>query len=275
MGREQGAAGLSGADPLHRIARREAVEDPVALVVAHPDDETLGAGAVMPLFRRLLIIQVTDGAPRNLADARAAGFDSAESYAAAREQELEAALAAGGVRAARLVLGVADQGASLAMAGIARDIAGVLRRHGARAVFTHPYEGGHPDHDATAFCTRAAAGLLGAEAPALIEMPFYHAGPEGWSVGRFLPGGPEPVVLQLDEDERARKRAMIAAFASQAATLSQFPVEQESLRPAPDYDFAAPPHPGTLLYERYGWGMDGARWRALAAEARAALERPA
>lgn len=241
------------------------------MVAAHPDDETIGAGAALPLFRRLLLVHVTDGAPRNGADARAAGFATAAGYAAARRRELDAALAAGGVSAERAGLDAADQGASARMAELARALADLLRRHGARAVLTHPYEGGHPDHDAVAFCVHAAGSLLareGADAPTVAEMAFYHAGPDGWVVGRFLPNGAPPTVAALTEGERARKRAMLDAFATQAATLARFPAADEAFRPAPAYDFAAPPHAGALLYEHFPWGMDGARWRRLAAVAR-------
>ncbi|MBP0443615.1 PIG-L family deacetylase [Roseomonas sp. SSH11] len=273
MGREQGRARLSAGALLTRLARREPLEDPVAIVVAHPDDETLGAGGVMPLFRDLLLLQVTDGAPRNLEDARAAGFSTAEDYAEARERELQAALRVAGVAPGRVRLGAADQGASLNMPAIARAMAAHLARHGTRWVLTHAYEGGHPDHDATAFCVQAAAALLargGGEAPAILEMPFYHAAPDGWAIGRFLPGPPH-TVLQLTEGERARKRAMIDAFTTQAGVLGQFPLDNELFRQAPAHDFTAPPHEGQLLYERHGWGMGGQRWRALVAEASLAL----
>jgi hypothetical protein len=50
--------------------------------------------------------------------------------------------------------------------------------------------------------------------------------------------------------------------------LALFPAGDEVFRPAPDYDFAAPPHAGALLYERFPWGMDGPRWRRLASDAR-------
>jgi hypothetical protein len=64
---------------------------------------------------------------------------------------------------------------------------------------------------------------------------------------------------------------MLDAFATQAATLARFPVGDEVFRPAPAHEFATPPHAGPLLYERFPWGMDGARWRRLAAEARREL----
>jgi N-acetylglucosamine malate deacetylase 2 len=246
------------------------VEEPVAVVVAHPDDETIGAGATLPLFRRLLLVYATDGAPRNLVDARAAGFATAGDYAAARRRELDAALAAGGVRAERAGLGAADQGAAFRLAELSRALAALFQRHGTQAVLTHPYEGGHPDHDSVAFCARAAVSLLargGGDAAVVAEMAFYHTAPEGWAVGQFLPGGPSPTVVALTGEERARKRAMLDAFASQAATLARFAASHEVFRPAPIYDFRFPPHAGALLYERFAWGMDGARWRRLALEA--------
>ena len=61
---------------------------------------------------------------------------------------------------------------------------------------------------------------------------------------------------------------MFRPFATQAPLLVPFPLAHVALRPAPAYDVSAPPHPGTLHYERFDWGMTGARWRELAARAR-------
>ena len=210
---------------------------------------------------------MTDGAPRSGHDARAAGHASTAAYAAARRAELDAALAAGGVAAERVELGVADQGATAAMAETARRLAVLFAEHRVEAVLTHAYEGGHPDHDAAAWSVREAV-RLGPARPDVVEMLSYHAKPGGGiETDRFLPG-PEPVTIPLSNAEQARKRAMLACFASQAATLAAFGTGHEAFRPAPRYDFTAPPHPGPAYYDGFDWGMTSAAWRDAARGAR-------
>ena len=247
------------------------MQQPVAVVVAHADDETIGAGACLKLFEALTIVHVTDGAPRNLHDAHTAGFASAGAYAKARQAEFAAAMQAGGVAPHTVKLGVADQAASLSMRAIAQSLAALFQREATRLVLTHPYEGGHPDHDATCRAVHAACAQLGDAAPQLIEMAFYHAPGGIMQTGGFLPG-PAPTVLTLSATEQARKRAMLACFTTQQATLAAFATTHEPFRPAPRYDFTQPPHSGTLHYERHDWGMTGARWRALAAQQPARLQ---
>ena len=119
-------------------------------------------------------MHVTDGAPRDGHDARNYGFATVADYAAARRRELDAALRAGdAARLRRLGLGIPDKEASQDLAGLARRIAETLRVEQPVVVFTHAYEGGHPDHDAAAFAVYAACRLVDAP-PAIVEMPFYH-----------------------------------------------------------------------------------------------------
>ena len=57
---------------------------------------------------------------------------------------------------------------------------------------------------------------------------------------------------------------MMQAYASQRLVLENFPIHEERLRLAPEYDFSEPPHEGKLWYEFMAWQMTGARWRELA-----------
>lgn len=245
----------------------------VTVVAAHPDDEIAGCGG---LLRRLSdrgatieFVHVTDGAPRNMKDARAAGIGSREAYARARRLELASALRAGDIRVARaFVLGAVDQEASFELARLSRTIEDILGRTLPDVVVTHPYEGGHPDHDATAFAVHTAAARLGRPGASILEFTSYHLGPEGIRAGLFLerPEVPERIV-DLKAGERRAKVAMLERFTSQRRVLDQFPVAPERVRSAPCYDFSAPPHSGKLFYELFDWGMTGEVWRARAAEA--------
>lgn len=261
------------------LAALAAGDDPSAavrtvLVMAHPDDETVGLGAQLPQLRQARLVTVTDGAPRDLRDARAAGFARAADYAAARRRELEEAMTLAGIARDRLAsLGIADQGAALALAELTRRLADLL--DGAALVVTHPYEGGHPDHDATAFAVHAACALIGRRgrpAPDIVEASFYHDRGGAMATGAFLPAGNVRAVrFDLDAARRDLKRRMVACFATQQAVLAPFPLDRELLRPAPAYRFTSSPA-AAALYDRFDWGMRSERWRTLAAAALAELD---
>jgi LmbE family N-acetylglucosaminyl deacetylase len=247
------------------------------VIVAHPDDEVLGAGSRLLRLRGARFLHVTDGAPRSMYDAVLAGFSTRHDYSQARFRELQTALDWAGIPSAQCRrLEIADQEASLHLTELAQAVAEVLRAESPELVLTHPYEGGHPDHDATAFAVHTACCLLRRErrqVPAIVEMAFYHQGPAGLVVAEFLPGHREEVMLlNLSEAAANFKRQLLACFVTQRRTLSLFPVEIEQYRLAPRYDFTEAPHAGPLYYEHFDWGMQGQRWRALAAAALQTLE---
>ena len=249
---------------LERIAIAPVVDEPVAVVVAHPDDETLGLGARLSHLRRLTLIHLTDGAPLDPADAQRAGHATRERYAAARRVELTAALAAAGASPERrLAYDIPDQQAVHRLPELTKRLAADLASQA--AVVTHTYEGGHPDHDAAALAVQQACASLGDAAPLRLEFAGYHLGPKGAVSGVFHDD--DGVVCAADEQDRSRKRAALAAFASQAAVLARFAGVPERLRLAPTYDFAEPPAPGRCLYDTYGWRLDSVGWRDAAAHA--------
>jgi N-acetylglucosamine malate deacetylase 2 len=233
-----------------------------AVVVAHPDDETIGCGAQLPRFSYVTVIHLTDGAPRSLTDAKARGFATAEAYAAARSGELRAAMGLAGISERLVALGWPDQESAQHLDEIATELSKWLA--GTDIVLTHAYEGGHPDHDTAALAVWAACALLrraGESAPAVIEMPLYHLGQEGWMRQVFVPAtGPEEIAVELTPEERRLKREMFAAHASQADVLANFGTAVERFRRAPRYDFSRLPNGGKLLYEDWNWGINGARW---------------
>lgn len=262
----------------HLCAPRAGLSDApsVLVVAAHPDDETLGLGTRLPRLPRATLLHLTDGAPRERRWWGDPTLPSREAYARVRRQELRAALALAGVGPERTrTLGLADQEASLDLAGLARRVAEVMAELRPEVVLTHPYEGGHPDHDAAAFAVRAACELPPSSAPppVVLEFTSYHARGSRVALCEFLPAeeGVEEASVSLSAPERELKTRMIAYFASQWKTLQPFPVEIERFRTAPCHDFTRPPHPGPLHYERFEWGVTGEEWRRRAGEALTAL----
>ena len=211
------------------------------IIAAHPDDETIGLGGQIHRFRDPFFVHLTDGAPQG----------SPPDYAATRRAELEAALDIAGFRGRSIRLGFTDQGCWSTVAEIASELRRVIAGLRPSAIYTHPYEGGHPDHDSAAFAVQAAAGAV-----PRFEFTSYHNSPAGIKTGAFLPGAEHvPCAFVLSEADRERKRRMFVCFASQRDMLKNFAIGVELVRRAPVYDFERRPHEGVLYYETQPWGV--------------------
>lgn len=235
------------------------------LVFAHPDDEIIAAGGRLERFRDAMFVCVTDGAPRDGHDVARAGFDAPAGYAAARRQERRAAFALASMLETDVrELGIEDQRAAYRLGEIVHALSSLMDSFPPVAVITHPYEGGHPDHDATAFAVARACAAQRSK-PLRIEAAFYHMGPQGIETGSLLPPHRHLVTRVLTAPEAERKAAMLRCFTTQQETLQYFRTDYEMYRIAPDYDFTQPPHESPLFYEKFDWGISAERFRQLTA----------
>lgn len=231
----------------------------VLVAVAHYDDEVIGASALLAQRRwPVRVLHVTDSAPLDLRYARRARFPAREEYAVARRREMLDAVRLAGLPARRCrVLDIPDQEAPRRVPQVAEAIGRVIAR-GRWRVFTHAYEGGHPDHDACAMAARLAVDGVGdAE---LFEMPYYHAARGVMVAAEFIDAA-GAIDRRLGRLAVARRRAMFDCFASQAHVFARFPPDREPYRLAPKYDFGMPPHPGKLYYETRPLGWTWREWR--------------
>ncbi|MES2179731.1 MAG: PIG-L deacetylase family protein [Gemmatimonadota bacterium] len=255
------AKALSSGEPLQLL-----------IVVAHPDDEAIGAGALLRHYPSATIAHLTDGGGVGEHTAVARGFECRADYATARRAEVLAALSLVGIPDQRVrALGIPDGEAGHRLLECCQEVIDLIDDVRPDVVLTHPYEGGHSDHDATAFAVHLAAGVLRREggcAPIILELTSYHNSNGERVRGRFLPrDGVRVRTIQLDPCAQALKTGMFAAFTSQRDVVDKFPVDAERFRVAPRYLFTEAPHLGVLDYERFCGSITGKAWREMAAKA--------
>lgn len=244
-----------------------------SVIVAHSCDEIIGAGGLISRLREVTILHVT-GSPRK--PSPAAGLASQSEHDEARTNACISALALANVGSDRVIeMGLIDIREPHSLVTLSREIAGFFQRFRPEIVLTHPYDGGHPDHDATAFATHAAMRLMqhnGFEPPALFEMALHPSKDGQKRELDFFPGSwRETTTFVLDQKTRNLKRQMFDCVVAQEDTLRGTILSLEKFRRAPDYDFSVAPNAGKPAYESFNSEMTGARWQALACKALAEL----
>lgn len=241
-----------------------------AVIVAHPADEVIGAGCLISKLAEVSVLHITDGAPPDDETAQQWGFSDRQTYKEQRREETAAALALANVKQI-IELHLENQTAAHCLADLTKKITGFLQQTGADIVVTHPYEGGHPDHDATAFATHTATRLMrsnGMRPPDLFEMALR---PDDEGRGRccdFLTSpNQETTTLVPDECSIELKQKMYELLATQRESLKASVLGPEKFRQPQKYDFTMPPHEGKLHYERLNCNVSSEQWHSLACEA--------
>ncbi|GAB6043122.1 PIG-L deacetylase family protein [Endothiovibrio diazotrophicus] len=191
-------------------------------VGAHPDDLALGtAGALLRAVAAHTVV-VTDGAPRHEPNYRL--------RAVRRRREELAAMERLGIPAARITwLGHPDQQVHHRLERLIRQLRRLLRRLRPTVLLVHAFEGGHPDHDATAFALHRAAQAEGFDG-ALYSYPLYHRQRGEVVLSRFRTPRHEDRRLRLGYRQRRHKRHALSAYRSQRTTLAPFPLSPETYR---------------------------------------------
>lgn len=209
------------------------------LVTAHPDDETVSASGVLAYGGHVTIVQLTTGA-------------NDDEIALRRAAERAAALSIGGTVPSRIYDGgVEGRHAMYHAPRLLAVIAQAIREVQPDLVWTHPYEGGHVDHDTAAWLVQRLC--RSGRGPLRMEFASYHsAGPSLSVFGDFWPDPASPTWrLVLPPPVLERKRAALAAYVSQASVLRKFPdITTERYRIAPRYDFTRPAPPPLMRWDR-------------------------
>jgi LmbE family N-acetylglucosaminyl deacetylase len=239
------------------------ISDPVAVIVAHPDDEIIGMGGRISMLETLTLIHATNGAPTAQARLKKKGFIDVKSYSSARFSEVDRALGIVGANpVAHIRYDYPDGELVLRLMEMIERLQSQLRD--VSAVITHAYEGGHPDHDACAFATQYAIQRLeksGCAPPSRLELTSYFSLNGRMRVGKFWPDSQKPgTFVHLTRNQRRRKLEALKAFETQEWIPKVFGARREMYREAPNYDFRRPPPPRNWLYDAHGWSISGQIW---------------
>lgn len=224
------------------------------VLVAHPDDEAVGSGALLQRIQDPIVVFATDGAPRS--DFFWRKYNSREDYAKIRAVEAGHALSEGRVQHFHWLCAndcIVDQELYRNLNRAYADLCTIIELQMPDAVLSMAYEGGHPDHDGCSFLASRAAARFGIEA---WEMPLYHRRGSDIKRQNFLDGD-AGIEVEVQREELVRKMNMFAAYESQAEVLCDFQPNVERFRPMKSYDFSRPPHLGQLNYEAWQWSMKG------------------
>lgn len=210
----------------------------VLVFAAHQDDEVLGLGLTLVKHRshgdRVTVVFTTNGAGGNWKESN----EAKRAVSAVRFREACEALAVISIEPAEIVcLGFPDGGLHRYIPEASADIATLIRAIVPHTIYVHAMEGGHVDHDVTAFVVQEVCGRL------LIEPVFEWAeynsealGGQPISDARFAsdPYVPnfECAPTPFEKSEFTSKQEMLSKYASQAVSIRYYPFRNEILRKA-------------------------------------------
>lgn len=224
----------------------------ILLIVAHPDDESLGAGILLQRNPNTHVVFCTSGAPHRLSIWRR--FGSPWHYARIRENEARAALRIAGIEDFTF-LRFRDGKLYRALPKLYGRLAKIVNTWKPLLIVTHAFEGGHQDHDVCSFlCARLS---LSFNVP-VQEMPLYRpdSGNGHLVYQTFRESNNEGELLEPTSAELQTKQKMVSAHESQGAVTSEFDVARELFRPQLRHDYQRPAAEGASKLAVSGLASD-------------------
>lgn len=131
---------------------------------------------------------------------------------------------------------------------VCEEVETAFRAYRPDQIWVPAYEGGNPDHDAL-----NAIGFKFKTRVSVLEFAEYTFFGGRVQSQKFIAPDETTRIVPLSPDEQRAKHAALRLYASEQSNLSSIGVEQESYRPVATYDYARPPHQGTLWYTRFQW----------------------
>lgn len=235
----------------------------ILVLVPHPDDEVVGAALAIrravAAGSAVVALDLTHGCPPKEALWPWARMSHA-ARVAIRRREAEAAARELGITR------LPDDG--LAARRLRHELPAAYRRlrdaadaHAIDTLWVPAYEGAHADHD----CANALAAALLRERAKIAAWEFAEYNNAGGTkrANAFPDSRGGETAITLEDDMEGRwKTHLLRLYRSEAFNLRTVSARsksggierfRESFRPLPRHDYARPPHPGRLFYERFHW----------------------
>ncbi len=231
---------------LSALAAGDRVVGPHLVIIAHPDDEAASCAAALCCLEDVVLVQLTSG------DANARGTRYVERLDAHRAAHW---------RVPVVDFDLKQETTLWCLPALLASLRHLVSWVKPAAVWTHPYENGHLDHDSAAWL----ASKL--ELPRLEFASYFQQDPRTTVYGLFSGHEENVTAIALPECILERKAAALAAYVSQAHILKKFPPYSERYRVAPDYDFTRRAPAPISRWDHNGYVPSTAQWRTEAAAA--------
>jgi N-acetylglucosamine malate deacetylase 2 len=211
----------------------------ILVLVAHPDDETIGCSGLLQRAGSALVVFAVDGAPPNYGFEKRYG--SLQRYSDIRF--LEASLALRALPHCSFRRLTRHNGTHYVDQHLFEELPQALTSFyqficsfSPDIIVTHAYEGGHIDHDA---CHFLASHIGRAHSLRVMEFPSYWKAEDGRDIfQQFRNSRNDDVILKLSEYEIEVKRQMLASYRTQRQLTQVFHLHTERFRPVPQESHA-------------------------------------